>query len=182
MNENLVCVGKIVASHGINGAVKVKTYTEFPDSLLEYAPLFNKLGDKQFDLEFKSMSGDILILYINNTKSRNDADALKNIELYADKSKFPELEEEEFFYEDLTGLRAIERNGSFYGKIVAVHDFGSGDIIEIELKDSKKTEMIAFTKENFPKIDVKGGKVLLCLPEKEYVASESNDSDTEQGK
>lgn len=173
MPEKLVCVGKIIAAHGIKGAVKIKSYTEIPQSLVEYSPLYNKDGSEIFEIKSLSVNKDVIIAVVNGMNSRNDAELLKGRDLFADKALFSETEEGEFYQDDLIGLAAKTEDGEIFGKILAIHNYGGGDIIEIRMQNSQKTELFAFTGEIFPEVDIEDGYVVICPPEVEYL----NDND-----
>ncbi len=172
MNNNLICIGKIVSAHGIKGAFKIKSYTEKPRDLAKYSPLYNKSGEKQLKMNVISSNKDMLIATMDDVKTRNEAEKLKGKELYIHRDILPETDEEEFYYEDLVGLKVLLEDGEEFGSIIAIHNHGGGDVAEIKLKVSNSTELFAFTKEIFPTIAVKKGHVTLHPPEIEYINNE----------
>jgi 16S rRNA processing protein RimM len=174
MPENLIIVAKITSPHGVRGAVKVKSFTEFPDSVAEYSPLYSKNGQEKFDIEILSANEDMLVVKINGVNDRNGAEALRGRDLYADKDLFPELEEDEFYYEDLIGLPVLLQDGQQFGVVLTVDNYGGGDVVEIKLQGVEKTEFFAFTKEIFPQINIEAGNVLICPPEVEFVSENDN--------
>lgn len=168
--ENIICVGIIVSAHGIRGAVKIKPFTTEPLDLENYCEiLLNKEGQAFPTITISGTKKDLLIAKVEGTTTRNDAETLKGTELFIMRDQLPEPEEGEFYYEDLVGLRVVSTDQADIGTVTAVHDFGAGDIIEIQLKDSDKTEMFAFTEENIPEINIPEGYLVLHLPEMEYV-------------
>lgn len=170
MNEDLklICLGKIITPHGIRGAVKIKSYTQIPEDIEKYSPLLSKNGKNHYNTKIISCNNDIIIASVNGINNRNDADKLRNIELYTTRDKLPETDEEEFYNEDLIGLKALLPNGSEYGVIKAVLNYGASDIIEIKTTENKE-EMFPFTKAIFPEINLKGGFVTINPPEVEFV-------------
>ena len=89
---------------------------------------------------------------------------LNGVELFVDRSALPAPEEDEFYLSDLIGLQAVSPNGETLGKVVEVHDFGAGDILEIRLANGK-TEHFAFTREIFPEIRIAQGEIAFVPPE-----------------
>jgi 16S rRNA processing protein RimM len=174
MPKNLVCVAKITSPHGVRGAVKVKSFTQFPDSIAEYSPLYSKNGKEKFDIEILSVKEDMLIVKVKGVGSRNEALPLCGRELYASKDIFPELEEDEFYYDDLIGMKVLLQNGEEFGVVVAVDNYGGGDLVEIKLQHSEKKEFFEFTKEVFPEINITDGNVVICPPEVEFVSDNDN--------
>lgn len=173
MSDKKVCVGKITTAHGIRGAVKILAYTDDPMSLADYAPLTNESGDKIFDINIDSCNKNILIAKIPDVNDRNAALKLKDIELFVSRDKFPELEDDdEFYYSDLIGLRVVSEDENHYGTILSVEDYGAGEVIEIKRSDNGKSDMIAFTLENFPEVNISGGFVVVSPPEVDFASKD----------
>ena len=68
---------------------------------------------------------------------RNDAEALRGTELTVSRDALPELGDDEFYYADLIGLECRAPDGSIIGEVIAIEDFGAGDVIEIKPMDGK---------------------------------------------
>ncbi|MCE3233515.1 MAG: ribosome maturation factor RimM [Rickettsiaceae bacterium] len=174
MQKDLVCVAKITSAHGIRGAVKIKAFTQFADSLEEYAPLYSKDGKQEFDIEILSVKEDMLIVKIKGVNTRNEAENLKGRELYADKNLFPQLEEDEFYYDDLIGMGVIYEDGEEFGEVIAMHNYGGGDLIEIKPTGAQENALFPFTKEIFPEINIEDGTIVIIPPEFEFVGDNDN--------
>ena len=168
-DSKLVCVGKITSAHGIKGAVKVKSYTEIPESLVGYSPLYNKTGSKVYEISLLSSNSDMLIVKIKGVTGRNEAEILRNQDLFAKKDLFPEVEEEEFYYDDLISMKVLTDKGEDFGEILAVSNYGGGDVLEVKVFSDGKKELFAFTKEIFPEILLEEGYVVINLPEVEHI-------------
>lgn len=173
MEKKLICVGKFASPHGVRGSIKIKSFTGDPTRIGEYSPLYNKSGEREFVIKILSSNQDMLIVKVDGVSSREEADKLKNMEIYADKAKFDELEEDEFYYDDLIGMNVLLDDGEKFGVVLAVQNFGGCDLIEISVDNSSKSEFFAFTKEIFPEINLKEGYVTICPPEVEF----ANDND-----
>ena len=95
---------------------------------------------------------------------RTAAEALKGVELYVDRDRLPAAAEGEFYHADLIGLAAVDPEGKRIGEIVAVQNFGAGDLLEIRLAGSGKTELVPFTDATIPEVDIAAGRVVVAMP------------------
>jgi 16S rRNA processing protein RimM len=157
-------VGVILAAHGIRGQVKIRSFTDIPKSLFKLGELTNEAGSKRFTLKSEGGRDDALIASINGIEDRNAAELLKGTVLYASAAQLPKKKKNEFYHSELVGLKAILKNGEVYGKVISTHNFGAGDILEIELS-GKKTEMIPFNSNFFGKVDAKANSIVVIPPE-----------------
>ncbi|NNE23467.1 MAG: ribosome maturation factor RimM [Rhizobiales bacterium] len=162
-SDRHVVLGIITSAHGICGEVKLKSFTEDPEAIAGYGPLATKAGGS---LEIQSLkpSKNGFIARIKGVSDRNQAEALRGTELRVERDKLPEPGNEEFYYADLVGLNAETPDGQGYGKVTAVHDFGAGDLLEIQLTGTSKTELIAFTAETVPAIEIANGRIIVVPP------------------
>ncbi len=171
----LICVGKITSAHGIRGAVKIHSFTDIPGSLMDYCPLYSKNGKEKFEIELLSINKEIIIAKVNNITDRNEAEKLRGRELYADRSKFPKEEENEFYYEDLKGMQVLQ-DGKKFGVVLDVQNYGGGDLLEIDMGKGE-TELFPFNREIFPIINVEERYMTIIPPEMEYVQNNDNEED-----
>ena len=169
MQNKLICIAKIVAAHGIKGAVKIKSFTEDPLSVADYPVLYNKDASVEYSIKIQSCNKDVLISYIDGISDRNEAELLKGKELFVYRNDFEEVGDDEFYYEDLIGLRVKLESGKEYGSIKSIQNYGAGDIVEVKLKSNNKKELYPFTVEIFPKITIKSGSVIIVPPHIENI-------------
>ena len=92
------------------------------------------------------------------------AERLNGIELYVAREKLPATDEDEYYHADLIGLAAVTTADEPLGRVVAIHNFGAGDIIEIAPPDGA-TLLLPFTNAVVPTVDLAGGRVVIELPE-----------------
>ncbi len=161
--SDLICLGKIVAAHGIKGEVKVKSFTSNPKDICAYGKLSDKTGLKFFAPQFVGFSKELLRIKVNGINNRNDAEALVGTELYIERKKLPDLHENTFYQADLIGLKVYEKvkSDTPIGEVVGIYNFGAGDILEIRFHFAKQPEMIPFTDQYVSEINVKEGFILL---------------------
>lgn len=158
--NNRICLGAVVGVHGIRGEVKVKSWTEAEEDVGAYGVLENEDGTKSFTLRVTGHSKELLRCKIKGIDDRNAAEALIGTRFYVSRGVLPRLDDDEFYQADLIGLDVVQiSDNKMVGKIAGIYNFGAGDILEIRLNDSKKTEMIPFTKEYVPDIRIKDGFV-----------------------
>jgi 16S rRNA processing protein RimM len=158
-----ICVARIGAAHGVRGAVKLWTFTEDPFAVTRYGPLWSKDGRQQFEVTQAREANGFLVATLKGITSRNEAERLNGIELYIARDKLPATDEDEYYHADLIGLAAVTTSGEPLGRIVAIHNFGAGDIIEIA-PGSGPTLMLPFSNAVVPTVDLAAGCVVIDLP------------------
>lgn len=161
-DDERVCLGAIVGVHGIKGEVKVKSFTEIAEDIDQYGLVENEPGTRKFDIKVVGHSKDLLRVKIKGLDNPEDALTLKGTGLYVNKDVLPELEEEEFYHTDLIGLEARDEASNFIGDVVGVYNFGAGDMLEIKTSETGKSEMIPFTKEYVPTVNIKDGYIIVA--------------------
>ena len=160
--EKKVCIGKIVSVHGIRGEVKVRSYTSNPTDLDKYGDVENQTGNRIFKIKVVGFSKDNLRVKIDGVSDRNTAETLVGTEFYVNRNVFPELGEEEFYQTDLIGLKVYLKSlDEEIGVVVGLSNFGAGEILEIKLNTQKDTEMLPFTKQYVPTINLEEGYIIV---------------------
>jgi 16S rRNA processing protein RimM len=158
-----ICVARIGAAHGVRGAVKLWTFTEDPFAITRYGPLTTKDGARSFEVAHVREAKDHLVATFKGIADRNAAERLNGLELYVAREKLPATDDDEYYHADLIGLSAETTGGAPLGKVIAIHNFGAGDIIEIA-PASGATMLLPFSNEVVPTVDLAGGRVLIELP------------------
>lgn len=165
MGEPRVCVGVVKGAHGVRGLVRVKPFTEVPEDIAAYGPLGDESGEKLYRLTVSGRAKDTLLVRIEGIGDRDQAQALAGTRLYVARAALPKVEEAETFYHaDLIGLRAEDREGRPLGRVKAVHNFGAGDILELEGGPDGADAMVPFTRAAVPLVDLDGGRVVIEPP------------------
>jgi 16S rRNA processing protein RimM len=159
-----ICVARIGAAHGVRGAVKLWTFTEDPLAVQSYGPLMTKDGARQFEIANVRAAKDHLVATFKGVATRNDAEKLNGIELYIAREKLPATDDDEYYHADLIGLAAVNASNEPLGRVVAIHNFGAGDIIEIA-PPKGATMLLPFTNAVVPTVDIAGGRVVIELPQ-----------------
>ena len=159
-----ICVARIGAAHGVRGAVKLWTFTEDPFAVKEYGPLTTRDGARQFEVTHVREARDHLVATLKGIATREDAERLNGIELYIAREKLPETDEGEYYHADLIGLAAVNAAQEPLGRVIAIHNFGAGDIIEIAPAKGP-TMLLPFTNAVVPTVDLAAGRVVIELPQ-----------------
>jgi 16S rRNA processing protein RimM len=158
-----VLVAQIGAAHGLRGEVRLRSFTAEPMAVKDYGALESEDGARSFEIESLRPAKDVLIARLTGIADRNAAEALCNLRLYVPRARLPEPEADEFYHADLIGLVAVAPDGRDIGTVVALQNFGAGDLIEVKLVDGA-TVMLPFTKATVPEVDVAGGRVVIDMP------------------
>src|ERR1700761_2765865 len=158
-----ICVARIGAAHGVRGAVKLWTFTEDPLAVQNYGALTTKDGARQFEVAHAREARDHLVATFKGIATRDEAERLNGIELYVARDKLPATDDDEYYHADLIGLAAVTSADAPLGRVVAIHNFGAGDIIEIAPPHGQ-TMLLPFTNAVVPTVDLTGGRVVIELP------------------
>jgi 16S rRNA processing protein RimM len=158
-----VCVARIGAPHGVRGAVKLWTFTEDPFAVTRYGPLATRDGVRSFEVASAREGKGHLVATLKGVTTRNDAERLNGIELYVAREKLPATHADEYYHTDLIGLAAVTTADAPLGKVIAIHNFGAGDIIEIA-PASGASMLLPFSNAVVPTVDIAGGRVVIELP------------------
>jgi 16S rRNA processing protein RimM len=159
-----ICVARIGAAHGVRGAVKLWTFTEDPLAVRTYGPLLTKDGARQFEVTSAREAKGHLVATLKGVATREEAERLNGIELYVARENLPETDADEYYHADLIGLAAVNAAGEPLGRVIAIHNFGAGDIIEIA-PPSGPTLLLPFTNAVVPTVDLASGRVVIELPD-----------------
>ncbi|MGD9510379.1 MAG: ribosome maturation factor RimM [Geminicoccaceae bacterium] len=159
----MVCVAQIGAPHGVRGAFRLRCFTEVPESVAAYGPVHDEAGRPLFALRILAEAKGGLIATAPGIEDRDAAEAVRGLRLFVPRERLPATEEDEFYHEDLVGLAARTPEGAPLGRVIGVHNHGAGDILEVELEPGR-TELVPFTREAVPVIDLAAGSVEVVLP------------------
>src|SRR5712675_1259655 len=159
-----ICIARIGAAHGVRGAVKLWTFTEDPLAVKQYGPLLTKDGARSFEVATAREAKGHLVATLKGIATREDAERLNGLELYIAREKLPATDENEYYHADLIGLAAVTPANEPLGRVIAIHNFGAGDIIEIAPPQGA-TLLLPFTNAVVPSVDLENGRVIVELPD-----------------
>lgn len=170
-----VLVGQIVGAHGVRGEVRVRSFTADPHSLGAYGPVEDESGQRRFTVAVLGQTRDGVRVRLSGIADRDAAETLRGLRLYVPRERLPPpTDADEFYLTDLIGLKAVTADGAPFGAVVAVHNFGAGDILEIRRDASASggvgassdgaTVMLPFTRAAVPQVDLGDGRIVVDPP------------------
>jgi 16S rRNA processing protein RimM len=161
-----ICVARIGAAHGTRGEVRLWPFTEDPMAVAGYGPLETEDRSRRFELESVRPFKDHLIVRLRGVGTREAVEQLRNAQLFIPRDRLPAPEDDDTFYHaDLIGLAAVRRDGSAFGTVLALHNFGAGDLLEIRPADGGPTVMLAFTRAAVPEVDLPARRIVVDPPQ-----------------
>ncbi|NDU99657.1 ribosome maturation factor RimM [Pseudoroseicyclus tamaricis] len=164
MSESRVIVGAVAGAFGVRGEVRLKSFCAEPDAIAEYAPLTSDRGHRFPSVRLTGRTSGALTARLDGISTKEEADALKGARLYAERSRLPELPEDEYYHADLIGLPVFDAGGAELGKVAAVYDHGAGDLLEIRAPGGKP-RLLPFTREAVPTVDIASGRIVADPPD-----------------
>jgi 16S rRNA processing protein RimM len=157
-----ICVAQIGGPHGIRGEVKLKSFTADPLAVKDYGPLTSEDGSTQFEIETVRPAKSHLVARFRGVDDRNAAERLTNLKLFVPRDRLPPPAADEFYHADLIGLSAVTADGAAVGTVVAIHDFGAGDILELRPPAGGASLLLPFTDTFVPSVDIAGGRIVVA--------------------
>ena len=168
-DPNLVLLGEFGRAHGLNGEIRLKSYTADPLAIAGYGALLTTDGRTLTLAEVRPAPGsspDMLIARVTGVSGRNAADVLNRVGLFVPRDRLAAPEDEDEIYTaDLIGAAAVDEAGTRIGTIVAVPNYGGGDLLEIRPEAGGSTALLPFTKAFVPALDMAQRRVTVVAPE-----------------
>ena len=160
-----ICVGAFAGSFGVSGEVRLKSFCADPEAIADYGPLFTEDGSRSFKVALTRPVAGGLGARVTGVATKEQADALKGVSLYADRARLPKLPDDEFYHSDLIGLEARDPGGAVLGQVIAVHNHGAGDLLEIAGPGRRQPLLLPFTLAVVPTVDLASGRIVVDPPE-----------------
>jgi tRNA (guanine37-N1)-methyltransferase len=166
-----ICLGQIGAAHGVRGEVRLRSFTSNAAAITSYGPLESEDG-RVFAIESLRPAKDHFVARLAGICDRNAAEQLTNIKLYVPRDRLPEPEQaDQFYHADLVGLAVVDRAGQKLGTVVAIYNFGAGDLIEVRQAEGEPTQMLPFDEATVPEVDLAAGQLVVAAPEGTFAPS-----------
>lgn len=164
MAQDRICLGAIAGSFGVRGEVRLKSFCAEPSDIASYGPLSDEAGDRQFTVSLTRPVKGGYAAKLSGVSTREQADALRGVRLYADRDALPALPDDEFYHADLVGLDAVDTGGAPLGKVAAVMNNGAGDILDIR-PVGKPSVLVPFTLQVVPTVDLAARRIVIDPPD-----------------
>ena len=160
-----LCVAAVAGAKGVRGAVRLKTFTGDPAAVAGYPALEDEAG-RPVRLTVLEDRARVLVVRIDGVDDRGAAEAMRGRRLYVRRADLPPPDAGEFYHADLIGLAAALACGRAVGTVAAVHDFGAGDVIEIEIEieSAAGAVLLPFTRETVPEVALAEGRLVIDPP------------------
>ena len=160
-----VVVGSLGGAFGVHGDVRLKSFCADPAAIADYTPLYLEDGRMFAQLVLTGQLKNGFSARIDGVVTKEDADALRNIALYADRTTMPPLPDDEYYYADLIGLSVLDTGGITLGTVKNVMDHGAGDLLEIIIPGASDTVLLPFTQSAVPTVDLASGRIIADPPD-----------------
>lgn len=160
-----VIVGSLGGSFGVKGEVRLKSFCADPAAIADYAPLFTEDGHSFATIVLTGQTTGALTARMDGIITKEDADAVKGLALYAERDRLPPLDDDEYYHADLIGLSVFDTGGALLGTVKTVQNHGSGDIIEVAVTGQSATFLLPFTLAVVPTVDLATGRIIVDPPE-----------------
>jgi 16S rRNA processing protein RimM len=165
-----ICLGQIGAAHGLRGEVRLRSFTADPQAIGRYGPLETEDG-RVVQIKSLRAAKDHLVASLKGVSDRDAAEQLTNVKLYVPRERLPEPNApDEFYHADLIGLAVVDGAGASRGTVVAIHNFGAGDLIEVKPVDGNTTQLLPFDEATVPVVDLAAGRLVVVEPEMDQQA------------
>ncbi|MGH1354676.1 MAG: ribosome maturation factor RimM [Thalassovita sp.] len=163
--DELICVATIAGAFGVRGEVRLKSFTSDPEAIEDYNPLVTEDGSQSFEIGIIQPIKNGLSVRIPSVSTKEEADALKGVNLYVLRSRLPSLPDDEFYHADLIGIEVFDTGGTLLGKVKSVQNHGAGDLLEIHASGMSSTVLLPFTRAAVPTVDMTARRIIADPPE-----------------
>lgn len=157
------CVGAIAGAFGVRGEVRLKSFCTTAEDIATYGTLTTEDGTRRFAVTLTRPVNGGLGARLSGVETKEQADALRGVTLWADRAALPALGDDEFYHADLIGLEVVDTGGASLGRVRAIHDHGAGDILEIHGQSG--TLLVPFTRAAVPTVDLNARRIVADPPE-----------------
>jgi len=161
--ERLILIGRVAGAFGVKGEVRITAYTDNPAALVSYRELLREDGSPGLTLTAGRPHKGALVGRAKEIATREEAEALRGLQLYVPRAALPAPDEDEFYLADLIGLRAVGPDGVELGRVKNVQNFGAGDLLEIA-PETGPTWWLPFTRDAVPEVRIADGVVVAVRP------------------
>ncbi|WP_050928704.1 ribosome maturation factor RimM [Aestuariivita boseongensis] len=164
-STDLICVGAIGGAFGVHGEVRLKSFCAVPSDIADYNPLSSEDGSQSFTLTLTRPIKNGFAGRLSGIATKEQADAIKGLQLYARRDQLPSLPDDEFYHADLIGLEVVDTGGTTLGRVKSVQNHGAGDLLELHGPNLPATVLLPFTRQIVPTVDLEAGRIVADPPD-----------------
>ncbi|MGB3244123.1 MAG: ribosome maturation factor RimM [Sulfitobacter sp.] len=162
--SEMISVGAIAGAYGVRGELRIKSYCAVPEDIETYTPLYNEDRSRTFALAILHPIKNGFAVRITDVATKEEADALRGVTLFAERDQLPSLPDDEFYHADLIGLEVYDTGGVLLGRVKSVQNHGADDLLELQLAGTSATTFLPFTKAGIPTVDLAAGRIIADPP------------------
>lgn len=161
-------MGRVAAPYAVKGWIKIQPFTEYLDSLLDYQTWWlghtegrgnlKAAGWREYRVLEGKVHGQTLLAQLEGVDDRTASEALKGLEVAVDRSKFPEAEEDEYYWDDLIGAEVVNTAGVLLGRVEGLMETGAHDVLRVM---GERERLIPFVDAYVREVDLEGKRILV---------------------
>lgn len=163
--DDMICVGAIAGAFGVHGDVRLKSFTADPEDIAAYNPLTTEDGARSFDVSLNGNTKNGFTARLSGVSTKEQADALRGVRLFTQRTRLPKLPDDEYYHADLIGLDVYDTGGTLLGQVKDVYNHGASDLLELHGPGLKDTVLLPFTLEAVPTVDLGSRRIVADPPE-----------------
>ena len=150
--QELLLVARVAGAFGVKGEIRITTFTDDPLALARYKALLRRDGSPGLTITSARIAKGGVVARAKEVATREEAEALRGLQLFISRDILPPPEEDEFYLADLNGMAIVAPDGAAIGSVKSVHDFGAGDLLEVLPEGGGATWWLPFTREAVPEV------------------------------
>ncbi len=154
-------MGRVAAPYAVRGWLKIQTFTEYLDSLLDYEVW--RLGRNGKWRDYRLLEGKVhgqtLLACLEGVTDRNGAEALMGLDVAVLREEMPEAEDGEFYWDDLMGLDVVNEQGQQLGQVAGLLETGANDVLQV--RDGETERLIPFVDAVIREVDLEAGRLVV---------------------
>ena len=163
--SDLICIGAVAGAFGVRGEVRLKSFCAHPEDIATYGPLSSEDGSQSYTVSLTSVVKNGFAARLGGVETKEQADALKGLRLFAPRDRLPSLPDDEYYHADLIGLDVYDTGGTLLGQVKSVQNHGAADLLELHGPGMKNTVLLPFTLAAVPTVDLEQGRIIADPPE-----------------
>ncbi|KXU38425.1 ribosome maturation factor RimM [Ventosimonas gracilis] len=164
LDQELIVVGKVLSAHGVRGELKVYSFTEPPANLLDYPNWILRDSRRHLEVTLSDsrQQGKNLLVFLDGIDDRDQAQQLAHLEICVRRSELPKLDDGEYYWHQLEGLKVIEQNGRLLGRIERMLSTGANDVMRVlpcEGSLDQRERLLPYTDGCVRRVDLGAGEM-----------------------
>jgi 16S rRNA processing protein RimM len=164
-DDDLICIGTIGGAFGVRGEVRLKSFCAVPQDIETYSPLTTEDGSHSYTVALIGSIQNGFSARLSGVETKEQADALRGLKLFARRDQLPSLPDDEFYHADLIGLDVFDTGGTLLGQVRSVQNHGAGDLLEIHGSGLSDSVLLPFTQALVPTVDLAAKRIVADPPD-----------------